>query len=314
MKKNVFTAFLACLSICCSAQESQTAYNFLRLPVSAHIAAIGGDNITIDNDDPTVIFHNPALISNLSRKMINLNFMTYMEGAKTGSAAFIKPEGERATWGVAAQYMNYGSMKMRSINNEDMGDFSAKDIAVSGSFAYALTKHIAGGITARFITSFIGGYSSIAMGVDLGVNYYNPDIDLSVSLVARNLGGQIKAFDEEFDRIPFDLQLGGSYRFRNMPFRISATLTRLTDWNDKFLHHVVLGADVFLGENIWLGAGYNFRRSSEMKIDTGEGSSNRGAGFSFGGGIELERFQLQVAYSKLHVSANSLIISASYAL
>ena len=70
MKKNVFTAFLACLSICCSAQESQTAYNFLRLPVSAHIAAIGGDNITIDNDDPTVIFHNPALISNLSRKMI----------------------------------------------------------------------------------------------------------------------------------------------------------------------------------------------------------------------------------------------------
>ena len=51
-----------------------------------------------------------------------------------------------------------------------------------------------------------------------------------------------------------------------------------------------------------------------MKIDTGEGSSNRGAGFSFGGGIELERFQLQVAYSKLHVSANSLIISASYAL
>ena len=29
------------------AQESQTAYNFLRLPVSAHVAALGGNNIAI---------------------------------------------------------------------------------------------------------------------------------------------------------------------------------------------------------------------------------------------------------------------------
>ena len=46
-----------------SAQESQTAYNFLRLPVSAHVAALGGENITITDDDATVIFHNPALIN-----------------------------------------------------------------------------------------------------------------------------------------------------------------------------------------------------------------------------------------------------------
>lgn len=44
------------------AQESQTEYNFLRLPVSAHSAALGGDNITLIEDDASLIFANPALL------------------------------------------------------------------------------------------------------------------------------------------------------------------------------------------------------------------------------------------------------------
>jgi hypothetical protein len=33
------------------AQESETVFNFLRLPVSAHVAALGGENITLAEDD-----------------------------------------------------------------------------------------------------------------------------------------------------------------------------------------------------------------------------------------------------------------------
>ena len=77
-------------SLSAFSQESTTSYNFLRLPVSAHVAAVGGDNITLTDDDPALIFHNPALINGVSDKSINLNFMTYMEGAKTASAAFMK--------------------------------------------------------------------------------------------------------------------------------------------------------------------------------------------------------------------------------
>ena len=80
MKKVVFTLIGILFALLSSAQESQEVYTFLRLPVSAHAAALGGDNITISDDDPTMIFHNPALISNTSDKSINLNFMTYMEG------------------------------------------------------------------------------------------------------------------------------------------------------------------------------------------------------------------------------------------
>ena len=99
MKRAVFTIISVISTLLTVAQESQTAYNFLRLPVSAHVAALGGDNISIVEDDATLIFHNPALINDVSDRTINLNYMTYMEGAKTASAAFVKAAGERGTWG-----------------------------------------------------------------------------------------------------------------------------------------------------------------------------------------------------------------------
>ena len=308
----VFTLFAPFSTL--SAQESQTAYNFLRLPVSAHAAALGGDNISLVDDDATLIFQNPALINDVSDRTINLNFMTYMEGAKTASAAFLKAAGERGTWGVTAQYMDYGSMKETTADNQELGTFSARDIAIGGTFAYALTNELSGGVTAKFITSYIGSYNSLALGVDLGINYYHEDYDLSLSAVARNLGGQFKAYNDDFDRIPLDLQIGATKRIGQSPFRLSATLSRLNDWSEGFGHHIAVGADVLLGHNIYIAAGYNFRQASLMKINDNEGSSSHGAGFSAGAGLQLERFKLHVAYGKYHVSASSILINLSYAL
>ena len=297
-----------------SAQESQTAYNFLRLPVSAHAAALGGDNISLVDDDATLIFQNPALINDVSDRTINLNFMTYMEGAKTASAAFLKAAGERGTWGVTAQYMDYGSMKETTADNQELGTFSARDIAIGGTFAYALTNELSGGVTAKFITSYIGSYNSLALGVDLGINYYHEDYDLSLSAVARNLGGQFKAYKDDFDRIPLDLQIGATKRIGHSPLRVSATMSRLNDWSEGFGRHFAIGVDVLLGQSIYVAAGYNFRRASEMKISDAEGSSAHGAGLSIGAGLSLERFKLHVAYAKYHFSASSILINISYAL
>ena len=297
-----------------AAQESQTAYNFLRLPVSAHVAALGGENITLTDDDATLIFHNPSLINGVSDRTINLNYMTYMEGAKTASAAYVMAAGDRATWGVTGQYMDYGTMRQTTTVNEDLGTFSARDIAIGGSFAYALTNALSGGITAKVISSHIAGYSSLAVGFDLGLNYLNEGGDLSISAVARNLGGQVKAYDDTFDRILFDLQLGISKRLGNAPLRFSATLSRLNDWDEAFGRHLAIGVDVLLSDQIYIAAGYNFRSASQMKINDGDGSSAHGAGLSLGAGLQLERFKLNIGYGKYHVSASSLLFNIAYTL
>ena len=315
MKKRFLVIISVLLSvIAMQAQESQEVYSFLRLPVSAHAAALGGDNITLTDDDPTLLFHNPALINGVSDKSLNLNFMTYMEGAKTASASFVKAFKERASWAASAQYMDYGTIKETTVDNVQTGDFSARDIALAGSFAYMLTNRISGGITGRFISSHIAGYSSAAVAVDLGINFFDEVHSWSLSAVAKNLGGQIKAYDDDFERIPLDLQLGVTKRLVGSPLRLSMTLSRLNRWDTGLIRHVAVGADLLLGENIYVAAGYNFRRAHEMKISDSEGESNHGAGLSLGGGLQLERFKLQASYAKYHVSAWSLLVNVSYSL
>ena len=208
MKKVVFAIIAILFATKMAAQESQTSYNFLRLPVSAHAAALGGENITITDDDPTMVFHNPALISGVSDKSINLNYMTYMEGTKTASASFVKAAGERATWAVMGQYMDYGDIIETSIDGTRLGKVSAKDIMVGGTFQYNLSNLWAGGISAKFISSSLAGYNSAALAVDLGLNYYDDERGWSISAVAKNLGGQVKAYNDEYEKIPLDLQVG----------------------------------------------------------------------------------------------------------
>ena len=314
MKKSIFIVILFLVAMLTKAQESQTAYNFLRLPVSAHVAALGGNNITITDDDPTMIFHNPAMLGGVSDKSLNLNYMTYMEGTMVGSASFVRAWGDRGTWGVSASYMDYGSMRQTTADNIQTGEFSAKDIMLGGSVAYSLSTLFTGGITAKIISSSIAGYNSMAVAVDLGINYFDEAQGLSLSAVARNLGGQIDAYDEDFEKMPFDLQVGISKKMAMAPLRFSATLNNLHDWDDSFIHHLAIGADIFLSDNIYIAGGYNFRRNKEMRISDGEGESSHGAGLSFGGGVQLERFKLNVAYAKYHVSVSSLLINVSYSL
>lgn len=316
MKKVIFCLFFMLISVLTWAQDSQTGYNFLRLPVSAHAAALGSDNISIIEDDPSLMFHNPALLSSVSDKSLNLNYMNYMEGANAASASFSKIVKEKATIGVMAQFLDYGKMKEVDEHNVQTGEFSAKDIAIAGALSYQLGTNIVGGITARLITSYIGDYNAFAMGVDLGVNYYDPEKEWSVSATVKNLGGELDAFEEEYNKLPLDLQIGASKRLIGSPLRLSATLVDMNHLNKKFIHHLVAGADIILSPQIYLAVGYNFRRASEMEIVSNdeERGSSHGAGLSLGGGIQLDRFKLNVAYGKYHVSSHSLLISASFVL
>lgn len=303
------------LALPIKAQDSQTAFNFLRLPTSAHAAALGGENITLTDDDASMVFHNPSLLNFVSDRTLGLTMMTYMQGAVTGSASYSQFIGDRGSWGIQGRFINYGEMKQTSIYNEETGTFHANDFAIGGTFAYGLTEHITGGITAKIVASYIGQYNAMGAAIDLGLNYFDENHNWSIGAVARNLGGQLKAYDDNFERMPLDVQLGISKRLASSPLRFSATLVRLNDWEYGIGKHLVLGADLLLSEQFYIAAGYNAMRASEMKISAGENDeSSHGAALSIGAGMMLDRLQLHVAYGKYHVSSTSLMINFSYAL
>ena len=314
---------LACFSLtfATKAQESGSVFNFLNLPVSSHSTTLGGKNVSLVEDDISLAIQNPALLTSVSDKTIGFSFMTYMQGCNTGAAAYSQQVGKYGNWGVHTQFVGYGSTKETLLSGEVVGEIKPLDLCIAGQYSHLLSERWAGGVTAKFIYSHYGPYTSCALAADLGLNYYNEESDFSFSVAARNLGGQVKSFGETHDRLPADLQMGITKSLGHAPVRISVTMVDMTRWtsNDYFttgsklktgsiiINHFVLGAE-YVHRMFYIGMGYNFRRGYEM---TAAGSSHA-AGLSFGGGVNLKRFKLGIAYAKYHVSAPTLAFSLAY--
>lgn len=300
------------------AQDAGATFQFLRLPISSHAAALGGDNTSIVEDDITLAFHNPALLANTSGNTLNLNYMSYLQRTHVASAAYNMLVGERSELAFGAHYLNFGSMKNTDAEGNVIGNFSAKDMALMTMYSFAFTDRISGGVTGKFIYSNYEQVYSLALGVDLGLNYYNPEALFSASVVVRNLGGQVKTYDGIHESIPFNLLVGFSKELAHAPIRLSLTLTDLdkwqasdfynssdNSWKDILLKHFIIGADILPTPNTYVSVGYNFLLRSELK-----NSAKRSLeGLSIGAGLHVNRIKIGVSYGKYHVAASSLMMN-----
>lgn len=216
------------------AQTGTTGYEFLNIPVSAHAAALGGNSISIIEDDVTLLFSNPALLANVSDKTLNFNYSNYMSSSSLLSASFAKQVGERGTAALGARVLSYGSMKETTADFQTVGEFKATDIAIQGGYTYLFTDHWTGGVQGKLLLNNYGNFKSTALAVDLGINYFDADHGFSMSLVAQNLGGEVKTLDEVRRKLPFDLAFAVSKDFANAPIRVSISFHDLIHWNKDY--------------------------------------------------------------------------------
>ena len=310
--------FLLVVALCMTAlsvnaQDGKVGYQFLNVPVSAHSAALGGANISIVEDDASMMWTNAAMLTGVSDNTLFLGVNSYIRSSLLMSAGYVKNIGERGTLGVGAQVLNYGKMDETDEHGNVLGQFSAKDMNFQGSFSYMLTDYWSGSITAKVLLSNYAEFSSTAIGADLGVNYYDPSHGFSFSVVGRNFGGQITSLyeDGEHEKLPFNLAIGVSKDLANAPLRVSLTADDLGHWDDvNFIQHLVLGVDFLPSKSMWFSLGYNFRRAHEMKV----ADKSKWAGIGVGAGLNVKKIKVGVAYGKYHVSASALLVNASVSL
>lgn len=309
------------------AQVGDEAYGFLRLPSSSHVNALGGHTVSLIEPDPSLGFHNPALLGGEMDNMVNLNYMNYISDINAGSAIYTKAFKERGTWGVGATFFNYGNIKEYSDKNDYIGDVSAKDIAVQGFFSYDLSDKWRGGVSLKYLYSSMADYNSMGLGVDAGLSYYDADKKFSFGLAFKNIGAQLKSYYDQRQKMPWDIQMGISKQMAHAPIRISLTAMYLNKWNfdytddsdkdykgdsfgKKLFKHLVIGVDWLPSDNLWIGVGYNSKRSMDMKLD----GANALAGFSAGAGLHVKMFDVSASVAKYHPSALSVMLSISTAL
>lgn len=310
-------------------QDGNKPFGFLDIPVSSHANALGGNNISIIEEDVAMAFQNPALLGQEMDLQFNLNYMNYVADINIAGAAFAKAVGNRGAFAVGIQYADFGKIIQTEANGNIIGSFTPKDIAFNGMYSHDFTDRLRGGINAKFIYSVYEQYNSLALGVDLGLNYYNLEKELSVSLLIKNLGGQLKKFDNKQEGMPWDIQLGLSKTLSHAPFRFSVMAHHLNKWNlsypalkenngntestieykDNFFsnlfRHLIFGVDFLPTKSVYVSLGYNYKTRTDMKTY----GRNFISGFSAGAGIQVKMFGVGVSVSQHAVGNTSFMFN-----
>jgi hypothetical protein len=309
----------------------ESIYNFLNISGSAKQAALGGNVITLLNDVNQPLWNPAAINQNLNGKL-GVNYLNYLGDINYLSASYAFMFNQKlGTFQTGVSYMNYGNFIGADEGGVETGEFRAYDLAFSVGYAYNfLGTNFFLGANIKLINSVIENYSSFGIGTDIGLLYYNEQNPFLVTLVVRNIGYQITAYDQLREKLPLDIVLGMSYQMEKVPIKWHVSASNLQQWNlavsnpsnsstdldgneteesitffDNFIRHFNIGAEFFPESIVNVRLGYNFRRASELSLN----DTRTFAGFTAGFGINFTKFSFNYAFTKYHPASNTSTFS-----
>lgn len=303
-----------------------SVFNFLKLPNTPQLTSLGGINVSQSSNDIGLAFNNPALLKPEMHTQMNAVFNSFYAGIKAWHLSLGYHDQKLNTnfcWGL--NYFNYGNIQQTDDAGNMLGSFWPVDWVMQFSASRSYLEKWNYGATLKFINSDYGQYHSNGMAIDVGVLYSDSEKLITASILAKNMGFQLKKYDGTGpDDLPFDLQIGITKRLKNAPFSFSITAYHLHRFNmqyndtvfnnengftsgsskkfsfNKLFGHFVFATTIYAGDKLEFTAGYNYLRRQELNV----GSSGNGLnGFSMGVGVILDK--LQIRYARAYYQNNT---------
>lgn len=302
-------------------------FNFLNVTTSARQAALGGEVLTL-YDDINQPLWNPSTINKEIDNQASVSYVDFLADISYGSLSFAHLINRRfGTLHAGITYVDYGKFIAADENGVETGTFKARDLAFSIGYAYRIPKSdFYTGANLKFISSSIENFTSSGVALDFGLTYFDDLKPYIFTVVVRNVGYQISAFDEVKESLPLEIAVGASYKLENVPLQWHVTINNLQQWNvsvknpsdsqttiggdtsnadisfiGNAFRHIVVGAEFFPDKGFNLRLGYNFRRARELRLT----ESRTFAGFTAGFGLKMGKLKLNYAFTKFHPASNT---------
>lgn len=301
-----------------------STYNFLKLPNSARVEALGGAVPALFDTDLSIGLQNPSTYNKGMHNQIQLSFNNYLAHIGYGFVGYSRTWNKIGSFMGGIQYLNYGDFIRADESGNQLGTFTAQDVAIYVGYSRSFFDSLLFvGANFKNIISQYAEYNSYGMALDLGVTYLSKNKLFTAGLVLKNMGGQLDPYTPgNREPIPFEIQLGVSQGFKHVPLRLFLTVTNLQrpdlgyyDRDNRFildpltgdsvdtklniglniLRHFIIGFELFpFKKHLYLRLAYNFQRGGEMAID----AMNGAVGLSYGIGVRISHFTL--SYSRAH--------------
>jgi len=318
-------ACIFCRMIPAAAQTGgNNTFDFLSLPNSARIAALGGNFACISDNDLTLAIPNPSLINPGLHNKLAFSYVNNYSGVNLGYAAYGRYFEKLGSFAGSLQFIDYGDFKYADESGEISGNFKVGEYAMNLGWGRPLDSAFTIGANLKVLYSDLEAYNSLGLAVDVAGSYI-PNEYTCVSLLFRNIGRQLTSYTtHDVSPLPFEIQMGMSKRLAHVPIRFSILLQHLEKWDltyesqtsevdpftgepvsksklddfaGKAMRHVILGAEFVPAKFLNLRVGYNYQRRQELKIDSRPGT----VGFSWGFGINVSKFSINYSRAAYHL-------------
>lgn len=338
--RKILSLLLLLSTVSASAQVGgNNTYEFLNLPISARVSSLGGNLISVRDNDLNVSLTNPALLTDSMDNNVALSYINYFADVNYGYAAYAKHVDKIGNFSAGIHYLNYGRFKRADEIGIVDGSFGANEMSFNIAYAHSvLDSNLTLGATVKTIYSHLDSYSSFGSAIDFGAIYNRPNHNFAVATVVKNIGRQWSSYSGHKEKLPFEIQIGFSKKPKHIPFRFSLTYENLEKWDltyedpanptlttdpltgdpikqkkfnifgDKLMRHIVIGGEFILTKNFFLRAGYNYQRRKELMIPEKRGMD----GFSFGAGLRIYKFHISYARAVYHLAGASNNLSISF--
>jgi hypothetical protein len=338
--KNLLVILLTALSVSVFSQNGgDNTYEFLDVPVSARVGALGGTAIAIKDGDANLGLNNPSLLSPDMHSTVSLTYLNYFADINYGFVSYTSDFKKLGTFSTGLKYISYGKFTETDEGGNELGEFSAGEYALVLGWGKSIDTSFSVGANLKPIYSNLYTYNSFGLAADVSATYYFHKREITTALVVKNMGSQITTYVEDGERepLPFEIQFSISKKLKYVPLRLSLTLTNIENWNLAYndstyltnsnknltdeekdernknsffkegLRHVVLGAEIIPSQSFNLRFGFNFKRRSELAIEEKPGL----VGFSWGVGFRIKRFQISYGSARYHLAGSSNHITIS---
>ncbi len=318
------------------------AMEFLRSSNSPHVSALGGISVANPDNDISFALQNPAMMRPGLHNNLQLVYNSYYAGTSFMNMQYgYNVPSLNTAFFFGLQYLNYGSFNQTDALGNSLGNFHAADYSLAFGASRTYLEHWRYGAALKFAHSDYSIVTASGALMDVGINYFDTSSLWDFGAVAKNMGVMVKKYnpDAQAEPLPFDLQLGVSKRFAHLPLRLIGTVHHLYTWDirynnpddlvssnalgkndtvtdtkshfgDKLFRHFIFGAELTFGKVITLSASYNDLHRRELAMSQSPGL----AGFAFGVGAELKKFQVHYGRSYYHIAGAYNEISLTLAL
>jgi hypothetical protein len=287
----IVAATLMCASGAFAAGKGTSGAQFLRIDAGARGAAMSGA-ISPIVDDATAIYYNPAGLSRMEQREVELAYNAYFKDTSSQFAGYAHPTESHGTFGIGVSMFGVRDIQRRSADTGDtdsaQSTFNTQDLAVSLGWANKMALgngrlHYGGAL--KYVSSNLDVKTARTGAVDMGAAWdMRENGGLTVSFAVLNLGGKLK-FQSESDPLPLNVKPGVAYR---MNFQRMGKLTLAMDAN-MYVHD---GAGSVQPGVEWSPVPmFSLRGGYQIGRDTGAGS-----GVSVGAGFNLMRLKLDYAF------------------